>query len=399
MPLAPFDYLFTGDVSCPVTFAFAYSEQLDADCLHHSLRMLLEYIPWLGGRLRATGPDSFVFEWGQRNHALLETARSQRGFEELTDDEAVRLVKSADGEPLMAAKLTQTPAGSVLAVSMSHALVDGFSFFLMMSRWAACARGERLEAPPMERLLRASDELVVAATRGLSAHKLLERSGLFWAQRRPALTQLPEREQIHVSQAEIDALIAQAQRDVPTKQLRQNDVLCAWLWRSYGARWWGDQGDPEVYMSCPVDMRRQLGQDNATLFGCTICSATARIRYDELMNAPLGEVALRVQEAVKGVFDKGFAQRIAPVEALRRQHGQSALESVHLRHPRHGMLVTNMSRLPLAQLDFGAGAPVAVKLYTEIDSMAAVLPAAHGVSLSVYHPQNRTPPQPTAALD
>jgi hypothetical protein len=51
------------------------------------------------------------------------------------------------------------------------------------------------------------------------------------------------------------------------------------------------------------------------------------------------------------------------------------------------MLVTNMSRLPLHLLDFGSGAPADLKIYTEIDAMAAVLPAADGVRVEVARPQ------------
>lgn len=80
------------------------------------------------------------------------------------------------------------------------------------------------------------------------------------------------------------------------------------------------------------------------------------------------------------------------LEALRRHHGLRGLESVHLRHPKHGMLVTNMSRLPLAQLDFGAGAPSDLRLYSEIDSMAAVLPARDGVAIDLARPITRARP-------
>jgi hypothetical protein len=346
---------------------------------------LIEYIPWLGGRLRAESDDSFAFALSDRPRVLLEVASSNNMFDELSDQEAVRRVRALDGEPLVSARLTQTPGGSVLAVSMSHALVDGFSFFLMMSKWAACTRGEPIEAPPQTRQLNASETSVAAARPQLTQRMLLEESGLFWAKQRPHVHELPVQERIQLSASAIADLLADSQRDVAGK-LRQNDVLTAWLWRSYGTQWWAGQGNPDVYVSCPVDMRRLLGQTNAALFGSTICFATASASYAELKDLPLGELALRVQSAVAKVFSAGVDKRVAPLEALRQQHGQKAMESVHLRHPRHGMLVTNMSRLPLAQLDFGSGAPVGVRLYVEIDSMAAVLPAPDGVTLGIYRP-------------
>ncbi len=383
-PLAPVDYVFTGNTPCPVTFAFAYADRLDPKRLQRSLDRLVEQIPTLGGRLRARRGDAFAYEVPERPKLTLEVVASTCTFEQLADDDAVRLVESADGQPLVAARLTQTPGGSILAVSMSHALVDGFSFFLMMSKWAACMRGQSTEAPPTARLLQPSEAQVIAASSDLTPQSLLEQSGMFWGDRRPA-NELPVQDRLCLSSGAISDLIEKAQAEVPQK-LRQNDVLTAWLWRKYGRRWWAGQGNPTVYVSCPVDVRRLLGEENKSLFGCTICGATTEATFEELTTAPLGELALRIQRSVAAVFEGGFEKRVAPLEALRRRHGLQAMESVHLRHPEHGMLVTNMSRLPLGDLDFGCGEPIELKLYAQIDSMAAVLPAKDGVTLGVYRP-------------
>jgi hypothetical protein len=61
-----------------------------------------------------------------------------------------------------------------------------------------------------------------------------------------------------------------------------------------------------------------------------------------------------------------------------------------MREPDRGMLVTNMSRLPLAGLDMGQGAPTTLRLISEIPSMAAVLPAYDGVTIGVYRPLSHT---------
>ena len=50
------------------------------------------------------------------------------------------------------------------------------------------------------------------------------------------------------------------------------------------------------------------------------------------------------------------------------------------------MLVTNMSRLPLAALDFGAGAPADFKSLGQLESVVSVLPAKSGVNLGVFAP-------------
>jgi hypothetical protein len=385
MKLAPADYVFTGNMSCPVTFAFEYAERLDPARLQRSLQQLVEIIPWLAGRLRAQSHNELAYEVTDKPRLLLEVTNSDKSFDDISDAQIVRLVKSADGEPLMRARLTQTPESSILAVSMSHALADGFSFFLAMNKWAALARGESVEAPPMVRLLQPSEADVQRAMQALDPQSLLENNNIFLSAERPEIRELPLQDQMRLSRATITEMVAEAQRDVPQK-LRENDVLTAWLWRTYGAEWWPRLNNAEVYMSCPVDVRRQFGEANQSAFGLTICSAAASASFDELKHAPLGELALRIQRSVAAVFADSAPRRIAPFEALRRRHGVSALQGVEPREPERGMLVTNMSRLPLASLDMGHGAPTTLRLISEIPSMAAVLPAPDGVRVAVYRP-------------
>lgn len=401
MQLAPFDYIFTGNLSCPVTFAFAYPQRLDPKKLEQSLSSLLTHIPWLAGQLRAVSDSSFAYEVDEKSTVALAVTHSNKSFEELSDEELVPFVESRDGARLMHARLTQTPEGSVLGVSMSHALTDGFSFFLAMSMWAALARGEAVKAPPLQRLLQAPEPLVAAAMEGLDPRTLLEKCGMFWGEPRQPAAAMPSRTRIHLSAASIADMVADAQRSVDQK-VRENDVLTAWLWRTYGAQQLSAAEDnPMMYMSCPADLRRLLGAGNEGVFGLSISWATARATHRELMLSPLGQLALRVQHSVARVFASDHASRTAPFEALRRLHGVSALQSIHLRHPQHGMLVTNMSRLPLAQLDFGCGAPASVRLVSELDGMAAILPARDGVSITVcgrrHHAVARHAPRAAAA--
>lgn len=400
MQLAPVDYVFTGNMSCPVTFAFSFPERIEPRALQAGLQRLLEVIPWLGGRLRAVSADTFAYELAAQPQLELSVTSTNKCFEELSDRELVPLVKSADGEPLMHARLTQTPEGSVLAASMSHALVDGFSFFLALSKWAALARGERVDAPVMERLLRVPESYVAAALTGLDARTLLEQTGLFWAEPRPAVETLPKQERMHLSSAALAELFADAQRSVDQK-ITKSDVLTAWLWRTYGAQLWSDADNPDVYMTCPVDVRRLLGAENQHAFGCTINTATARATRRELIHLPLGQLATRIQQSVARVFASDYRARVAPLEALRRLHGLRGPHSIQLRHPQRGMLVTNMSRLPLAQLDFGCGAPTSARLVAELSGMAAVLPARDGVTVAVYRDSDMAvrPRTPRTAAD
>jgi hypothetical protein len=59
------------------------------------------------------------------------------------------------------------------------------------------------------------------------------------------------------------------------------------------------------------------------------------------------------------------------------------------RHPHHGMIVTNLTRLPFPDLAFSRGAPVNFSTYAEVTSSAAILPAENGVEILIVHPPER----------
>lgn len=60
------------------------------------------------------------------------------------------------------------------------------------------------------------------------------------------------------------------------------------------------------------------------------------------------------------------------------------MEKIHARHPQHGIAVTNISRLPMQGLDFGAGTPTAFRALASAERGAASLPAEDGVDIRFY---------------
>ncbi len=71
------------------------------------------------------------------------------------------------------------------------------------------------------------------------------------------------------------------------------------------------------------------------------------------------------------------------LEILKRSGGVEDMETVHVVHPRSGLLVTNLSRLPLNQLEFGPGVPVGVHILTPVERGAVILPADDGWDIRV----------------
>jgi hypothetical protein len=100
----------------------------------------------------------------------------------------------------------------------------------------------------------------------------------------------------------------------------------------------------------------------------------------------VGELAVRVKAAVNRVRGPYISSSMDTLDGLRRQKGLAAMEQIHLRHPCHGLIVTNLTRMPVRDIDFGSGAPLNFSAYVEVRGSAAILPAAGGVEVMVVHP-------------
>ena len=77
---------------------------------------------------------------------------------------------------------------------------------------------------------------------------------------------------------------------------------------------------------------------------------------------------------------------LGTLEAMRLQEGLAVLEHNLVIHPRSGILITNLSRLPVQEFEFDAGPPIAFDILTPAVRGAVVLPADDGVDIRVCYP-------------
>jgi hypothetical protein len=105
-----------------------------------------------------------------------------------------------------------------------------------------------------------------------------------------------------------------------------------------------------------------------------------------LLPASIGELALRVNGAVRKVNNDYASRSMRTLAQFRSQQGLAAMEHVHLKHPSHGLIVTNLTRMPMRDLDFGAGAPADFSFHSDVSGSAALLPANNGIEVVVLHP-------------
>jgi shikimate O-hydroxycinnamoyltransferase len=384
LALSPTDHVFTGVGSYAIEFAFAYEESVDAARLGRSLDRTLEEFWPLRSKLTRIAEHSYGFQ-PAGDGLVFQTSRSPETLKDADDvSHFVDPVQSVEGEPLTRIKLTQTPDGSVLGLSISHALVDGFSLFHFLTSWSRIFQGQRILSPSCERALLTPETSDAQAP--VTPEDVLARCGLFWAgKRQPVPTERLREERLLVSKEAMNELLAEAQKDCQVA-LFHNDALTAYLWKRCITQWDTGGGNPVTYMSCPVDFRRILPAVPRTYLGNALCFATASIDYERLASASLGELALLVREAVSRVREDYVCGSLQTLERLRWQRGLAVMEEIHVVPPQHGLLVTNISRLPMQSLDFGAGLPTAFRALGSTQRAAAILPAGDGVEIRVFHP-------------
>ena len=381
LPLSAIDHVFTGRGAYPLEFVFAFDGAIDAGRLEEALRRAIDAFPAASSRL-VRGRGRYGLETGPLG-CVLEVAASEVGFDDAPDRARfVAPVEAREGEPLTRLRLTRTPSGSVLGVAMSHAVVDGFSYFHFLAAWSRAFRGEPFPAPSHERARLVAPALDLAA---LDAEAVREGCGLFLDEPRAAV----RRESLSWTRrvfpaAELRELHEAAQAECPAR-LSHNDVLAAWLWRERASRWIAP-GEARAFASCPVDVRRLLPGFPPSYFGCAVALASASIESERLASAPLAVLARRVRDAVAAIDASAMARSLGTLEAVRERLGLEALERLHVVHPRAGLLVTNLSRLPVREIVFDVGPPVAFDILVPAERCAVVLPAADGLDVRVCEP-------------
>jgi hypothetical protein len=97
-----------------------------------------------------------------------------------------------------------------------------------------------------------------------------------------------------------------------------------------------------------------------------------------------------VRASVVAVDEARARQSLEVIDRLRRHEGLFALERLQVVHPRAGLLVTNLSRLPVRDVVFDAGPPAAFDMPAPVERCAVLLPAEDGLDVRVCPPAARS---------
>ncbi|MDD9939861.1 MAG: acyltransferase [Myxococcales bacterium] len=355
-PLAAVDYLFCEKQHYGITFVLEFADTQDFAALKESLPGALEaFYPAKGRMFRDERDEYYVSDdvggaFGAVSFELQEAPPVE-------PDEPLGLLRfaapidAALGNPVSHFRLTNTPTGSYLSASIAHAVADGYGYVLFLSYWAALTRRGELFTPShaRKRLAWTSadyGDLSPAAVLKATGHSVMD------------APHPPSAVHSYASLKWEDAELAQY-RSEATRELGRSvsghDLASALMLKDCATRW-HKPGD-RIRMHCPIDFRRFIPEITPFFFGNAIRGVPLEDTYETITRSTVPALALRINEGISGITRADIDDHLRTMQGVKEVGGQSLIRRMDGWHPDFGMLVTNMTRMPLSQIDFGRGAP------------------------------------------
>lgn len=339
--ISPIDTMFANG-SYPIEMLIYYRQRLKTKSIRAALRTLsADFWPVFGeyhaGSIRfekyaeAEHLDEAVLD---QNFDMNETAAAM--YSRFRDTVAFAPSK------LFFLKILHYRNGTVLIPKLQHLVGDGYSYFHFLSLLAAVSRGSYLPLKTrlMRRLYRPHHHRTVlkpfhfadTAAEPLQNHREFE----------IVFETVPK--------AALRDQVTQAAADVKLP-VTANDMLCAKIAQKMAALP-GKAWQAEFQLTIPIDVRRQVKAYGPRYFGNGLLLKTITLQTREVIESDLPELAGKIRAAMPAANVDNYRQYLAELEALIAAQQFDKLKPFD---PHTGILVTNISKLPLNRLDFGSG--------------------------------------------
>ncbi|MFI0240541.1 acyltransferase [Streptomyces sp. NPDC016845] len=363
--------LMNGTFATPRTFF--YRRTLNAGAVEDSLRRTLAQYPLLTGRLERD-PDGGLSVARNDAGAVFAVAHCDRPMPEYGPDlsarkdlrrylhavNAFRVV--GHDTPLLSVKVTHMRGGgSVLGVSINHAVVDGGGYLDFLLHWSRTHAGEESPAAPYDRALLDGLADGVSPAPDDPQYRVItggQKFGFIWkvnarARRLRTIT-------ARFTADEVLALreTARTGQGADRPAASSGDALGAHLWRVLGALRDRDPGAQER-LGIVVGLRAAL-KDRLPdgYWGNAVSNTTAVLPAGELREEPLAHTVTALRAALDRVTPDRVRRETAYLEA-QRSGGRSGrvFSRMSLDAFEDTVALNNSSRLPVYRVEFGAGRP------------------------------------------
>jgi hypothetical protein len=344
--LSPVDTLFVNG-GYPIEFLFFYPGGLPERAIRSSLRRIAGVFWPAFGAYGEGALRSVPF----REEELFDEVRIEEDFPahlaERPDPAGLHPLMLPSLERLFFLRLIHFRDGTALVPKQSHLAGDGYSYFYLLSVLAAVTRGGGgflRSLPPL-----------------LGFRPQHRRADLLWTSltddRLPPLpaTEVDRIVVASIPRAEVMTVVRAAGREGAAR-ISTNDVLTARALRHILDER-ADAFGEKVGLTIPIDVRRHVKAFGRRFFGNAIQLHRTDFDQAALHDLSVTELAARIRSTMPEITTESYRSYLEGLDASARAGDLSTLRPYD---PETGCLVTNLSRLPLAQLDFGTGAPVHV---------------------------------------
>ena len=270
------------------------------------------------------------------------------------------LVNPKKMEGLLFLSILQFNNGTVIIPKMNHLVGDGYSYFYFMSVLAAISKSSYMPFKKYSICRLASPQLKRTVLKEYHFNKAKIEEPFEHQNCTIKLEQVPKtyvKEEIKKIKAKYSMIVS------------TNDVLSAIVFKKIFEKQKA-QIDNQFTLSIPMDVRRQVKELGPKFFGNGIMLHHLNLSIGELDKIDNSELALKLRKSIPSVNTEMYVEYLSALESKIKR---SSIHSLKPYDPEKGCLVTNLSRMPIQQLNFGSGNPALIFPLTIGRNAAAIL--------------------------
>ncbi len=364
------DALFSNG-SYPIEFLFYYPEGFSTKKIRAALQDLSSiFWPLFGeykeGRIlfRPYREDRFFDE---------ETENREFDIRESTETDAQALSRyRLEMKRLCRLKVKRFKNGTALIFKMNHMTGDGYSYFTFLSVLAALAQPSRV---PFK------SALVKSIFKPHHRRTILKDFHFQGLDLSPVIQDERLKIQCDVaSRQDIQSLIREAASSHAFR-ISPNDILTAKaIKKLVGIH--PERLRKDINLTIPIDVRRYIDEYGKRFFGNGILLHTMKIKQEHITKCSLIETAIHIRKSMPSVTRETYTQYL---ERLERMIAEGDSDRFRPFDPENGCLVTNLSKLPAARLDFGTGVPTSIFPLTLEKNSAGIMADNENLILRITH--------------
>ncbi len=337
------DALFSNGIY-PIEFLLYFKRGLDTEKIRSALRKLSspfwpvfgEYKDGAISFKKYSEADCYDEEVVDQEFVVPEAEKEQ--FEVLSH------YSLPDVKKLFLLKIVQFPNGMALIPKMNHLAGDGYSYFYFLSALAELSRSTSFPSKSSLMKLFFKPHHRRTAVRNFSfigfKSKPVEQNGKF-------TIRFDE-----INRNEVQSIVKKVS-ETKNRRVSMNDILSALAVKKLVRAQRGLLGE-WVELTIPIDVRSRVREFGQKFFGNGLILHTMKLKKDDVENLHFEDIAIQIRELMPSVSRESYVEYLNHLEGFMSER---RWEKFRPFDPKLGCLVTNITRLPVEKLNFGAGRP------------------------------------------